>query len=66
MSSICTDSSCWTILVVVLIGIAGQAGFIWWSHRRAQRQWDDARRQVRKDQAKLIDDAFDNMPKGKQ
>ncbi len=57
MSSICTDTSCWILLVVVLLGIAGQAGLIWWASRRHKIDPN----QVAAARARLIEDAFDRM-----
>lgn len=48
-------------LVIVLFGIVGQAVFIWWAQRRADKRLGDAIRQVRKEQANLIEKEFDKM-----
>lgn len=41
------------LLLIVIAGIAGQLGFIWWSRRRAERGYLEARRK----QAELIEQA---------
>lgn len=61
MNSICNNTSCWILWVIVLFGIVGQATFIWWSQRRADKRLSDAMRQARKDQANLIENEFDKL-----
>jgi hypothetical protein len=61
MGSICNTTSCWALLALVLVGIVGQVGLVWWAHLRAAKRINDAKRQTRKEQASLIEKEFDKM-----
>lgn len=61
MGSICSTTSCWSILALVLVGIVGQLVLVWWGHSRAAKRINDAERQARKEQASLIEKEFDKM-----
>lgn len=49
------------LFLVVLVGVVGQAGFIWWAHARHERSYRDAERQLRKQRAELVETAYDKM-----
>lgn len=49
------------LLIIVLLGICGQVGFILWARRRYDRSIGDAERQASKRRAELIDKAYDKL-----